>query len=132
MTFAYWMVLAAALLPYAAAAYAKFSAGGGATYDNSAPRPQLEKLPPRRQRAHWAQLNGFEAFAPFAAAVIIAHLASAAQAAIDALSATFVALRVTYTVCYIGDRPAARSIVWFGGFACVISLFLAAAVASSA
>jgi uncharacterized MAPEG superfamily protein len=121
------MVLAAALLPYLATAYAKFSDGGGATYDNRAPRAQLENLPARRRRAHWAQLNGFEAFAPFAAGVIIAHLCGTTQGVIDGLAVAFVTLRLIYTACYIGDQPTARSIVWFAGLGCVVALFVTAA-----
>eukprot|EP01035_Chromulina_nebulosa_P035064 gene35064-47116_t len=49
---------------------AKFGTGGK-DFDNAAPRVMLAKLDGWRQRANWAQLNGFEAFPPFAAAVII-------------------------------------------------------------
>jgi uncharacterized MAPEG superfamily protein len=129
MTLAYWMVLAAALLPYLGTAYAKFSEGGARTYDNHAPRAQLETLPPKRRRGHWAQLNGFEAFPAFAAAVIIAHLAGTPQARIDVLACTFVAARLLYTACYIHDKPTARSLVWAVGLLCVIGLFVAAALA---
>lgn len=129
MTAAYWMVLAAALLPYAGTGYAKFADGGGRTYDNHAPRLQMETLPPARRRAHWAQLNGFEAFPAFAAAVIIAHLASAPQAWIDALAAVFVAARVLYTGFYIYDKATARSLAWAAGLLCVVALFVSAALA---
>ena len=129
MTLAYWMVLAAALLPYLGTTYAKFAEGGGRTYDNHAPRAQLETLPPRRRRAHWAQLNGVEAFPAFAAAVIIAHLAGAPQGRIDLLACGFVAARLAYTFCYIHDKATARSLVWAVGLVCVIGLFGAAALA---
>jgi uncharacterized MAPEG superfamily protein len=127
MTLAYWMILVAALLPYIGAAYAKFSGGGGKTYDNRAPRANVDSLPPQRQRAYWAQLNGFEAFPPFAAGVIVAHLAGAPQSWIDALAITFVVLRVIYTLLYIHDKPTARSLVWGAAFACVVGLFVMAA-----
>lgn len=127
MTFAYWMVLAAAFVPYIGTAYAKFSGGGAKTYDNRAPRAQMDSLPPQRQRAYWAQLNGFEAFPPFAAGVIIAHLAGGPQNWIDALAGSFVVLRVIYTLLYIHDRPTARSLVWTAALLCVVGLFLAAA-----
>jgi uncharacterized MAPEG superfamily protein len=131
VTLAYWMVLAAAVLPYVGTAYAKFADGGGKTYDNGAPREQMDKLPPKRRRAHWAQLNGFEAFPPFAAAVIIARLCGASQAWIDLLACVFVTARIVYTGCYIYNRPTARSIVWAVGFLCVIAMFLAAAGATA-
>jgi uncharacterized MAPEG superfamily protein len=47
MTFAYWMLIAAAMLPYLTIALAK--SGGG--IDNRAPRPSLESLSGWRQRA---------------------------------------------------------------------------------
>jgi uncharacterized MAPEG superfamily protein len=129
MTLAYWTILAAMFLPYIGTAYAKFSEGGARTYDNHAPRAQAESLPPQRRRAYWAQLNAFEAFPGFAAGVIVAHLAGASQATIDALAVTFVALRLIYTGCYIYDKPTARSLVWAAALACVVGLYLAAAAA---
>lgn len=126
MTLAYWMILAAALVPYIGTSYAKFSGGGAKTYDNHAPRAQIDALPPQRRRAYWAQLNGFEAFPFFAAGVIVAHLAGAPQPRIDALAATFVVLRVIYTLLYVYDKPTARSLVWFAAFASVVALFFAA------
>ena len=129
MTLAYWMILVAAFLPYMGTAYAKFSQGGGSTYDNHAPRVQAETLPPQRKRAYWAQLNSFEAFPPFAAGVIVAHLAGASQPTIDVLAVAFVALRVIYTGCYVYDRATARSLVWAAALACVVGLFFAAAAA---
>lgn len=127
MTLAYWMILAAAAVPYFAIVYAKLAQGGAATYDNSAPRAQLDSLPPKRRRAYWAQLNGFEAFPPFAAGVIVAHLAGAAQSWIDSLAVTFIVLRIIYTGLYIYDKPTPRSVIWTGAFACVVGLFVAAA-----
>lgn len=130
MTFSYWMVFAAAMLPYLGTAYAKFADGGARTYDNNAPRAQMETLPPKRRRAHWAQMNGFEAFPAFAAAVIIAHLTGVRQDHIDALAAIFVLARLAYTGCYIYDKATARSLVWAVGFACVVGLFGEAGFAS--
>ena len=74
MTFAYWSVLLAALLPLIWAGIAKTGADG---YDNHKPRVFLEKLRGRSQRANWAQTNAYEAFPPYAAAVIIASAVSA-------------------------------------------------------
>ncbi len=129
MTLAYWMILAAAFLPYVGTTYAKFAGGGVRTYDNRAPRMQVDALPLPRRRAYWAQLNGFEAFPPFAAGVIVAHLAGATQSWINGLAVLFVALRVIYTLLYIHDRPSARSLVWFAALVCVVGLFVAAGMA---
>jgi uncharacterized MAPEG superfamily protein len=116
------MILAAAFLPYATVVFAK--AGG---VDNHAPRRDLAQLTGWRQRADWAHRNHFEAFAPFAAAVIIAELAHVSQGFIDADAAAFVVLRIAYTALYIADRPSLRSLVWALGFIAVLALFVASA-----
>ena len=86
MTFAYWMLIASAMMPYLTIALAK-SAGG---IDNRAPRPSLENLSGWRQRADWAHRNHFEAFPAFAAAVFVAELTHAPQTRIDQLTGFFV------------------------------------------
>ncbi len=123
MTIAYWMVLVAAILPYVCVAFAKWRRG----YDNHAPRAGIEQLDPRRQRAYWAHLNAFEAFPPFAAAVIIAHLAQAPQSMVDGLAVTFIAARCLHLVFYLQDLATARSLAWTAGMGCVIALFVISA-----
>ncbi len=113
------------MLPYLTVAVAKYRAD----YDNAAPRAQLAAADGFRLRAYWAHLNHFEAFPPFAAGVVIAHLAGAAQGRIDALAVAFVLLRVAYTALYIADRPTARSLVWIAALACIVALFVVAALA---
>jgi uncharacterized MAPEG superfamily protein len=119
MTFAYWMLLAAALLPYLTVVLAK---SGG--FDNRAPRPGLESLTGWRRRADWAHRNHFEAFPAFVAAVVVAELAHAPQSRIDLLAGIFVLLRLVYTALYLADQAALRSIVWSLGLLAVISLFV--------
>jgi len=122
MTIAFWCVLAAGLMPYLFTLVAKASSPG---YDNSAPRQFLAGLGGRGQRANWAQMNAFEAFPLFAAAVIIAQLSGAAQNRVDALALGFIFARLIYGVAYIADKPTVRSLAWTAGIACVIALFMA-------
>ncbi len=124
MTIAFWCVLIAALLPYAFTSAAKF---GGGRYNNYKPREWLDQLEGWQRRAHWVQLNSFEAFPFFAAGVIIAHLAQAPQVAIDWLAAAYVLLRVIYGLCYIFNKAALRSLVWTAALACVVAMFVLAA-----
>lgn len=124
MTIALWCVLAAALLPFVFTGAAKF---GGGRYNNRKPREFLEKLEGWQKRAHWTQLNSFEAFPPFAAAVIIAEMLNAAQNKVDALAVAFIVLRVLYGVAYIADRQALRSLIWTAAFGCIVALFVLAA-----
>lgn len=126
MTTAYWCVLIAAYLPIAWTGIAKFGAGGK-DFDNAAPRAMLARLDGWRARANWAQLNGFEAFPPFAAAVIIAHLAQVAQARIDLLALAFIAARIAYGIFYLANLPTLRSLAWMAATGCVVALFVSAA-----
>jgi uncharacterized MAPEG superfamily protein len=123
MTTAYWCVLAGALLPYLFTTLAKAQP----RYDNRAPREWLERLEGWRKRAHWAQLNSFEAFPAFAAAVIVAHLTAAPQARVDLLALAWVGLRFAYGMLYIGGHAALRTLAWTLALGCVVALFLAGA-----
>ncbi len=124
MTIAYWCVLIAALLPFAFTGAAKIGARG---FNNRRVRDFQQSLSGWRQRAHWAHQNTFEAFPPFAAAVIIAHLAGAEQTHIDALAISFILLRLAYGGLYIADQATLRSLVWFGALICVVALFVVSA-----
>lgn len=93
-------------------------------YDNHHPRDQQARLEGAPRRANAAQQNGFEAFGPFAASVIIAQSLGVGQPLIDGLALAFVALRVAYVFAYIGDKPMLRSGVWSLAFGCVCALFV--------
>ncbi len=121
MTNAYWCVLIAGLLPYLATVTAK----GGARFDNRNPRAWLAQQTGYRARANAAQLNGFEAFPLFAAAVIVAHLTDAPQARVDALAMVFVAARVAHLAFYLADLAALRSLAWFVGIGSAVAIFVA-------
>jgi len=123
MTLAYWCIFVAFLLPYVFVSMAKY----GPKFNNHAPRDYLEKLHGWRKRAYWTHLNGFEAFAPFAVAVLIAEQSTAQQSTIDGLAVLFVIARLGHAASYIYDKATLRSVVWFVGFGSVIGLFLISA-----
>lgn len=127
MTRANWCILIALLLPYAWVGVAKFIRGGDGRYDNAAPRDYLGRVKGMAARANWAHLNAFEAFAPFAAAVLVAEKAGAHQDHVDALALAFIGARVLHGALYLADRAMLRSLVWSVGMACVIALFVIAA-----
>lgn len=124
---AYWCVLVAALLPYVWIFFAK---AGGPNYNNRNPRAWIAKQDGnyKVQRANAAHLNAFEAFAPFAAGVVLAQLAGVDPARIAMLAVAFVVLRVLHGVFYLADVATARSLVWMGGYACVVALLVMAAL----
>lgn len=124
---AYWCVVIAALLPYLWTTVAKAS---GERYDNRDPRGWVARQTnPRVHRANAAQLNAFEAFAPFAAAVVLAQLAGVSESRIAMLAIAFVVFRFLHGVIYtLGLKHSLRSFAWFAALACVVWLLVAAAL----
>jgi uncharacterized MAPEG superfamily protein len=114
-----WLVIYLTKLPVAVAMQ---RAGG---YDNHLPRAQQARLEGWGARSVAAHQNGFEAFAPFAAAVIVAQLGSGPQQIVDLLAICFVAARVGYVICYLADWASLRSAVWSLGFLATFALFAA-------
>lgn len=123
MTIAYWCVVLIAFLPVIWAGVAKF---GAPQYDNERPRDSLERLTGWARRANWAQQNSYEAFPPFAAGVIIAHLTATEQSTIDIIAGGFLVCRITHGVVYIANLPTIRSLVWSTGFLATVGLYIAA------
>ena len=124
---AYWCILITALLPYAWVFAAKTGAPG---YNNRNPRAWIAKQAGnyKVQRANAAHLNAFEAFAPFAAGVLMAQAAGVDHARIAMLAVVFALLRIAHGVLYLADMPLARSLAWMGGYACVVALMVLAAL----
>jgi uncharacterized MAPEG superfamily protein len=124
MILAFWLVLAAAILPLVAIAPAKMRRD----YDNADPRKQYETLSGLPRRAVAAHQNSLEAFPFFAAGVVIAYLAATPAMVINVIAFAFVLMRLLYVAAYWTDRSTLRSIVWaLGWFACV-ALFIAPVV----
>jgi uncharacterized MAPEG superfamily protein len=123
MTTAFWCILAAGLMPYAATLIAK---GGARDFNNADPRAWLQRQEGFRHRANAAQLNSFEVFPLFAAAVLIAAYLHAQQARIDMLALGFLAARVAYLVFYLANIAILRSLAWLAGMVCVVAIFVAA------
>lgn len=127
MILAYWFVLAAAVLPYLLILYAKATPEFRDSEYNKNPREYEEqRLSGARQRAYWAHLNGFEAFPPFAAGVIIARASSVAVPTINLIAGLFIACRIVHGILYVSNQDKLRSLVWFGGFGSMIALYVMA------
>jgi uncharacterized MAPEG superfamily protein len=127
MSIAYCCILIAALLPYVWTVVAKSS--GDRRFDNRNPREWLASQDnPRVARANAAQLNAFEAFAPFAAGVVLAQLAGVDSRLITWLAVGFVIFRALHGLLYVANRATLRSLAWAGGFVCVVWLLTAAAL----
>ena len=126
MSIAYWCILIAAALPYVWVSIAKSGAPG---YNNKDPRGWVAKQDSYRVRnANSAHLNAFEAFAPFAASVLMAQFAAVDDGRVAMLSMAFIAFRILHGIFYLTAAHRMRSLVWLGGFACVVALMACAAL----
>ena len=88
-------------------------------YVDPKPRP----VPLWGQRANRAHLNAVESFAPFAALVLIAHVAGKADGtAFWAIA--FFWLRLAHAIAYCLALPFVRTLVFTLGWIAVVGLFL--------
>lgn len=117
---AFTAILTAALwIPYVVCQVLTNGPLAPANYVDPTPRP----LPPWGRRADRAYLNAVENFAPFAALVIIAHIAGKADAMTVFWSAWFFWLRLAHAVVYLFGIPYVRTIVFTLSFVAVVGLF---------
>src|SRR5437773_1017402 len=117
---AYTAILTAALwIPYVIAQVAANGLLTPANYVDPTPRP----IPMWGKRADRAYLNAVESFAPFAALVIIAHVAGKANAMTAFWATCFFWLRLVHAVVYLLAIPYVRTIVFTFGFFSVAGIF---------
>ena len=122
MNIAFFCVFLASLMPVFFIAYAKFT-GGFKLGNNHDPRKFLAQTQGKQYRAKCAHDNSWEAFAPFAAAVILATISSVPQGLIGNLAILFVIFRFFYGISYIADWPGTRSVLYTLALLCVGILF---------
>jgi uncharacterized MAPEG superfamily protein len=117
---AYVALLTAALwIPYIASQLQTNGPLKPQNYIDPTPRP----LPLWGQRAHRAYLNSVEAFAPFAALVLIIHATGQENSTTAFLCMAFFWLRVIHAVVYWFAVPYVRTVAFTLGFICVAGLF---------
>lgn len=120
MPLSLWCLLIAMVLPMLSAAPAKLRPG----FSNSDPRNPDFWRHGFPARAYGAMQNGFEAFPPFAAAVLAGLTQGGDPAVVDGLAVAFVAVRVAYVAAYWADRATLRSVIWVAGFALTAAILL--------
>ncbi len=130
MTIAGWTLLVAFLLIYLPRGRAiRGAIRAEGRYDILEPRAQQARLEGKAARAQAAHQNMMEAFAPFAAAVLLNHILPSDAVWRDGLALVFIAARLLYYPAYLNDWGYGRTAVWAVGFLAVIGLFLLPAVA---
>ena len=88
-------------------------------YTDPTPRP----LPLWGKRADRTYLNAVEAFAPFAALVLVAQVSGKTNAMTALWAAAFFWLRVTHAIVYLLGVPYVRTLVFTLGWISVSGIF---------
>jgi uncharacterized MAPEG superfamily protein len=91
----------------------------GENYVDPTPRP----VPLWGMRAHRAYLNAVETFAPFAALVLITHIAGKETSTTATLAMAYFWLRLIHAVVFWFAIPYVRTLVFTLGWLCVVGLF---------
>ncbi|MDO4433948.1 MAG: MAPEG family protein [Alysiella sp.] len=127
MTFAYFSIVIVMCLNWFCAAYAKKSGGFNFHQHNANPRDFLAQTTGKAARLNAAQQNGYEIFAPYAAAVIIAHFTGeASQFTLNFWAAVFILSRIGFIWAYAQNKAKWRSLLWSVGMVAILALFIAA------
>jgi uncharacterized MAPEG superfamily protein len=85
--------------------------------------PAPRSVPLWGVRANRVHLNAVETFAPFAALVIVVHLAGKADAMTAFWTMSFFWLRLAYAVVYLLGLPYLRTLIFTLGYVAVVGLF---------
>ncbi|HXL68342.1 MAG TPA: MAPEG family protein [Xanthobacteraceae bacterium] len=85
--------------------------------------PAQRPVPLWGKRADRAYLNAVEAFAPFAALVIVAHLAGKANAMTAFWAVSFFWLRLAHAIVFLLAIPYIRTVLFTLGFVAVAGIF---------
>ena len=117
MTIAIWCILVAAILPYVAVGFVR-------GLDRNEPRAHLAELDSRSSRAFGAQLNGFETFPIFAAAVIVEHMVGGPSRFADIMAIFYVVCRIGHMSAYIARNQPLRSLAFALGQAAALAIFV--------
>jgi uncharacterized MAPEG superfamily protein len=113
------MLTAALWIPYIVCQVMTNGFLSGENYVDPTPRP----VPLWGRRADRAYINAVETFAPFAALVILIHIAGKENATTAFLAMSFFWLRLAHAVVYWAAIPFIRTLVFTLGFLCVAGLF---------
>jgi uncharacterized MAPEG superfamily protein len=118
---AFTALLTASLwIPYVVCQVTTNGALAPANYVDPTPRP----LPLWGKRADRTYINAVENFAPFAALVIVIHLAGKANATTAFWAMSFFWLRLVHAVVYLLGIPYVRTLIFTFGYVAVVGLFV--------
>jgi uncharacterized MAPEG superfamily protein len=113
------MLTAALWIPYVVCQVQTNGLLSAPNYVDPTPRP----VPTWGKRADRTFMNAVESFAPFAALVVVAHLAGKANGMTAFWAMSFFWLRLAHAVVYLLGLPFVRTLIFTLGFVCVAGIF---------
>lgn len=115
-----WTTLFTVLLwiPYILAHIRNVGAKAALTYTS-----EDTPLPPWAARARKAHYNAIENLAPFAAVVLVAHLAGAANEATAAAAVVYFIARIAHFFLYVAAVPFGRTTAFTVGWLAILCIF---------
>jgi len=96
--------------------------------DNQRPRRQWRQLKERGARVLETHVDAVESFAPFAAAVLVAHFADANPKRIDMLAVAWIIAKVVHPAAHVAEADYLRAGLGLMSWLCVGGLFALALV----
>jgi len=85
--------------------------------------PTRRPIPLWGVRADRAYLNAVETFAPFAALVIVAHIAGKADAMTAFWASCYFWVRLAHAIVYLLGIPLVRTILFMLGYVAIVGIF---------
>ena len=85
--------------------------------------PTQRPIPLWGKRADRAYLNAVETFAPFAALVVVAHVAGKANAMTAFWAGCYFWVRLAHAAVYLAGIPLVRTILFALGYVAIVGLF---------
>lgn len=99
------------------------------SYDNQRPRRQWRQLKDRGARVLETHVDAVESFAPFAAAVLVAHFSDAVPKRVDMLAMAWVVCKVVHPAAHVAEADYLRAGLGVMSYVCVAGLFALALLA---
>jgi uncharacterized MAPEG superfamily protein len=118
----------AVLLPYLLKFVIGYFMKKEGRYDNNHPREQQARLVGMGARAVAAHQNGFESLLVFATAALAALATNQVTERVQILAIIYIVSRVVYNVLYLMNWASLRSLVWFIGLLCSLTILLSCAM----
>lgn len=115
-------LLIACILPYLSRIPLAIAMAKTGSYNNNYPRSQQATLQGFGARALAAHQNSFESLIIFATAVLTAMISNHVSTMVEYLAIVYIISRVIYHVLYLMNLAGLRSLIWFVGLVCSLTI----------